>query len=384
MPLNAWTHLAATYDGSALRLYTNGVLARSQNVAGSIAYAANALSLGGNTSWGEYFTGTIDEASFYNRALSAPELAAIVSARQLGKCLPPLTILVQPASRSALAGDPISLSVVAGGPAPLTYQWYRNGTNVIGDATNATLVFGSAQIADSGNYSVVVSNPYETVTSSTAILTVRQCFEAVDVALVIDRSTSMTNNYLEPGVSRLTGAKIACSNFIASLNFSTDQAALISFNATASTNQTLTNSAAVILPKLEALTGAYGTVMTNALLAAWGELSTTRHQTNALPVIVFLTDGKPQDNTSAIQNLATQIKTNGVRLITVAVGNDLGTPELNLLRNMASTTNSFFQATNTTQLTNVYSVIANSICRGETNQLPTVYLGREGSRTQVP
>ena len=39
IPLDAWTHLASTFDGSVLRLYVNGSLAASQNVSGSIVTA---------------------------------------------------------------------------------------------------------------------------------------------------------------------------------------------------------------------------------------------------------------------------------------------------------------------------------------------------------
>jgi hypothetical protein len=34
------------------------------------------LRIGGNSIWGEYFSGAIDEVRIYNRALSAAEIAA--------------------------------------------------------------------------------------------------------------------------------------------------------------------------------------------------------------------------------------------------------------------------------------------------------------------
>jgi len=74
VPLNTWTHLASTFDGSTLRLYVNGALAGSKAISGSVAATTNPLRIGGNTIWGEFFTGQIDEVRLYNRALSAGEI----------------------------------------------------------------------------------------------------------------------------------------------------------------------------------------------------------------------------------------------------------------------------------------------------------------------
>jgi len=72
--LNTWTHLAATYDGATLNLYVNGVLVGSRVVSGSILTSAGALRIGGNSTWGEFFSGRIDEVRIYNRALSQTEI----------------------------------------------------------------------------------------------------------------------------------------------------------------------------------------------------------------------------------------------------------------------------------------------------------------------
>jgi hypothetical protein len=76
LPLNTWTHLAATYDGTTIRLFVNGVQAATRAVSGSLAASTGALRIGGNAVWGEYFSGRIDEVRIYNRALSAAEIQA--------------------------------------------------------------------------------------------------------------------------------------------------------------------------------------------------------------------------------------------------------------------------------------------------------------------
>jgi hypothetical protein len=76
LPLNTWTHLAATYNGTTLRLYVNGAEVGSLAVSGSLLASASPLRFGGNAVWGEYFAGRIDEVRIYNRALSATEIGA--------------------------------------------------------------------------------------------------------------------------------------------------------------------------------------------------------------------------------------------------------------------------------------------------------------------
>jgi hypothetical protein len=73
-PVNAWTHVALTYDATTLRLYVNGVLAASQAYSGSVQSTSNPLWIGGNSPYGEYFQGLIDEIRIYNRALSQAEI----------------------------------------------------------------------------------------------------------------------------------------------------------------------------------------------------------------------------------------------------------------------------------------------------------------------
>ena len=79
LPTYTWSHLAGTYDGTTLRLYVNGALVTSQAVAGLIAPSTGALRIGGNSVWGQYFRGRMDEVRIYNRALSAPEIQADMS-----------------------------------------------------------------------------------------------------------------------------------------------------------------------------------------------------------------------------------------------------------------------------------------------------------------
>lgn len=87
LPLNTWTHLTGTFDGSTLRFYINGTLAGS-SAATSVGPTNNApLQIGNSGSCsGGGFVGLIDEVELFIRALSQSEIQAIVDAGSAGKC----------------------------------------------------------------------------------------------------------------------------------------------------------------------------------------------------------------------------------------------------------------------------------------------------------
>jgi hypothetical protein len=74
VPLNTWTHLAMTYDGATLQMFVNGVLVKSGAAPGAAATSSSPLQIGGNSVWGEYFKGLIDEVRIYNRVLTGGEI----------------------------------------------------------------------------------------------------------------------------------------------------------------------------------------------------------------------------------------------------------------------------------------------------------------------
>ena len=65
--------MALTYDGATMRLYINGTQVASRATAGAIQTTTSPLWIGGNSPYGEYFQGLIDEARVYNRALTQAE-----------------------------------------------------------------------------------------------------------------------------------------------------------------------------------------------------------------------------------------------------------------------------------------------------------------------
>jgi len=95
-----------------------------------------------------------------------------------------LTVLERPAvtppqSVTAQAGADVQFAVTATGTPPLAFQWRKNGavladSATIAGSTTAQLALKNVQLADAGNYDVVVSNAADSVPSAAAALTVQQ------------------------------------------------------------------------------------------------------------------------------------------------------------------------------------------------------------------
>ncbi len=99
------------------------------------------------------------------------------SAGSVTSSIAKLTVLTGPAissppqSLTVNIGDNCTFNVGATGGLPLSYQWRFNLANLAG-ATNTSFTRTNAQLADAGNYTVVVTNSGGSITSSVAVLTV--------------------------------------------------------------------------------------------------------------------------------------------------------------------------------------------------------------------
>jgi len=120
LPLNIWTHLAVTYDGATLRLFVNGAQAGSQAASGSIISSTSPLRVGGNSLWGEYFAGLIDEVRIYSRVLTAAEIQTDMNT-PVGAPPPPDT---------TPPTDPTNLTATAIGTTQINLTWTGSTDNV--------------------------------------------------------------------------------------------------------------------------------------------------------------------------------------------------------------------------------------------------------------
>lgn len=137
---------------------TNGTFSGRATVSGATTMA---MTLSGVT--------TNDQAN-YTCYITNTSGSITSSVATLAIILPP-NITTQPKSVATNVGATVSFSVVASGTAPLSYQWYDNGSPISGATLNAYTISG-VFTSDSGIYTVRVSNGAGTTTSSNAVLAV--------------------------------------------------------------------------------------------------------------------------------------------------------------------------------------------------------------------
>jgi hypothetical protein len=78
VPPHEWSHIAAVFDGSSLKVYLNGVLDRAYPTTKTPTRSSAPLLLGrGGGGGGHYFSGTMDDVRYYTRALTADEIARL-------------------------------------------------------------------------------------------------------------------------------------------------------------------------------------------------------------------------------------------------------------------------------------------------------------------
>jgi hypothetical protein len=167
----SWHHVAVTKNGGTVVFYVDGAAYPAPGYNPTFVFSSPvALGANGGSKWNSFY-GAIDELSVYSRALSASEIQNIYLAGSGGKCSPfaPPAIIGQPTNQTVTVGQSASFSVSASSALRLTYQWKFDETNISG-ATNATLILNHVQFADAGDYAVLVSDQFDSIISSNAVL----------------------------------------------------------------------------------------------------------------------------------------------------------------------------------------------------------------------
>jgi hypothetical protein len=136
-------HVAATYDGATMKIYLDGALDAQLSYGGGIVYTTDPLFIGGDGTNPnvQSFTGLIDEASLYNRALTAPEVQSIFNAGLAGKLKTANTVGAPPPIASGIASSRVAKRGrnqfgAAFGATPVSSPSATASTTVtVGDAT---------------------------------------------------------------------------------------------------------------------------------------------------------------------------------------------------------------------------------------------------------
>lgn len=215
--------------------------------------------------------------------------------------------------------------------------------------------------------------------------TIRSCEVPSDVMIVLDRSGSMAADGGTPP-EPLESAKKAAQSFVGRLQ-PRDTVGFLSYATTPSSpiEQVLTPDRSVLVSAIEGVTmGTDGTQYTNmgdAFSTALAELTSSRHRDDARKVIVFLTDGdvtrpvNPETGrldreyaANYANDAATRAKAAGVIVYAIGFGdflsaqNDAVARDTQLIKNFATSPETYFEAPSVADLDRVYQTIATSIC----------------------
>ncbi len=165
--VNTWHQFVFRKSGSDYSFCFDGSLASSGPGASSLRPDNTApLTIG----WAEgpaFFGGKMDDIRIYGRALSSDEVSQLYTSE--APTAPSITR--QPVSQVTNQGGVVAFDVGAASNGVLTYQWRKNGGDLVG-ATDSILTLSSVQPSDAGNYTVVVGAGGQTVTSAVARLDV--------------------------------------------------------------------------------------------------------------------------------------------------------------------------------------------------------------------
>jgi len=80
VPLNGWTHVAATYDGSKAVVYIDGEIDKEEPQSGTLLTNDNPVYLGASQFWDpRFFDGLMDDAVIFNVALSKEDIQDLMA-----------------------------------------------------------------------------------------------------------------------------------------------------------------------------------------------------------------------------------------------------------------------------------------------------------------
>ncbi len=157
------------------------VTATGQSLAYYWLFNGNYLSDGGQISGVNtaslLFSGTTGaNAGNYQVIVSNKHGVVTSETASLTLLFPPI-VTEQPSAQSVILGSNLTLTATSTGTAPLTFQWRKNGTNLVNDlrisgADSNSINISAVTVADAGLYSVNVSNVAGQTNSETAAITI--------------------------------------------------------------------------------------------------------------------------------------------------------------------------------------------------------------------
>ena len=169
-PIYSWAHVAIVYAPAGIEyLFINGTLSGSRQVGLPISNSGGTNffigAIDGDQS--QSFNGCVDDVRIYDHALSSNEVFMLYAIES--NYTNPPTITQQPTDINANAHSNITFTVSATEFTPAFFQWQFNNSNLVNE-TNSTLTVTNVKQFNLGQYLVLITNAFGSVTSSVANL----------------------------------------------------------------------------------------------------------------------------------------------------------------------------------------------------------------------
>jgi hypothetical protein len=186
VPLNTWSFLVGTYDGSTIRMYVNGSEVGSKVVVHPLRSGTGTLAIGRQFAAEDRdFDGLIAEPAIFNRALSAEE----IQAQYRGSVSPVFDSLAGPTitygtPSVTLSGHIAAAGVVPPGSVDVTLNGVTQHAAIDPTSGNFATAFSTASLPVSGSpyaitYSYAGATGFDTATDSTKTVTITRADTAV-------------------------------------------------------------------------------------------------------------------------------------------------------------------------------------------------------------
>jgi len=290
-----WHFVVGVWDTTNEYLYVDGLSNSASSSTGLPTGGTDDFTIGeAPDDTYRIFDGNIAEVAIFSYALSAAQIESLYQAAGAS-----VVIIQQPlASQTVGAGENATFAVVAAGGNPtLSYQWFYDGAPVTGaefaGATTPTLTLTSAEIANAGSYSVVVTNNGSSVTSAFSVLNVVQApiittpllatnysllGSGISLSAGVISQAPTTNAWYLNGVLVANGGAIsgATSDALVLSSVSPANAGDYTFTTTNAFGGASTSGELVLLPISEptfGTNGAYWTVNNNGVNSGQGEFT---------------------------------------------------------------------------------------------------------------
>lgn len=220
---------SATGFSSSAQLIAQGSLDRAANTGSSAFWGTPSPSINLDSFAALQGAGSPVEFRLYfwdNSTTSTSSLILRVDNITVSLANNPVAITTHPAAQTVTETGTATFTVAVSGSAPFTYQWKRNGVDLVNDArisgvSTATLTITGVAPADAGNYSVAVSNLNNAVTSNAAALTVDPLPVVVPAAPVAGSALLVSNVSFVANWSAASGALGYVLDVSGDSNFST-------------------------------------------------------------------------------------------------------------------------------------------------------------------